>query len=76
LAAKFGVSVDSIDCQIIGPSWGKEITRKALYGLFGFLIVVLLYLAMAFEPKMAISAIIAVLARRIYYRWNLCTSWL
>jgi preprotein translocase subunit SecF len=61
LAAKFGVNVDSIDSQIIGPSWGKEITRKALYGLFGFLIVVLLYLAMAFEPKMAISAIIAVL---------------
>ena len=61
LAAKFGVTVDSIDSQIIGPSWGKEITRKALYGLFGFLIVVLLYLAMAFEPKMAISAIIAVL---------------
>jgi preprotein translocase subunit SecF len=61
LSSKFGVSIDSIDAQIIGPSWGKEITRKALYGLFGFLIVVMLYLAMAFEPKMAISAIIAVL---------------
>ena len=60
LASAFGVSVDSIDTQIIGPSWGKEITRKALYGLAGFLIVVILYLAMAFEPKMAISAIIAV----------------
>ena len=60
LASAFGVSVDSIDTQIIGPSWGKEITRKALYGLVGFLIVVILYLAMAFEPKMAISAIIAV----------------
>ena len=61
LAQKFNVSIESIDSQIIGPSWGKEITRKALYGLFGFLIVVMLYLAMAFEPKMAISAIIAVL---------------
>lgn len=60
LAAKFGVSAESIDTQIIGPSWGKEITRKAVYGLFGFLIVVMLYLAMAFEPKMAISAIAAV----------------
>jgi len=60
LASTFGVSVDSIDTQIIGPSWGKEITRKALYGLIGFLIVVVLYLAMAFEPKMAIAAIIAV----------------
>lgn len=61
LAKEFGVSIESIDTQIVGPSWGKEITRKALYGLFGFLIVVLLYLAMAFEPKMAISAIIAVI---------------
>ena len=61
LSTNYSVSIDSIDTQIIGPSWGKEITRKALYGLFGFLIVVLLYLAMAFEPKMAISAIIAVI---------------
>lgn len=61
LASSFGVSVDSIDTQIIGPSWGKEITRKALYGLIGFIIVVMLYLAMAFEPKMAIAAIVAVI---------------
>jgi preprotein translocase subunit SecF len=60
LAAKFSVPVESIDTQIIGPSWGKEITRKALYGLFGFLICVMLYLAMAFEPKMAVAAIAAV----------------
>jgi len=61
LSKNYGVSVNSIDTQIIGPSWGKEITRKALYGLIGFIVVVLLYLAMAFEPKMAISAIIAVI---------------
>jgi preprotein translocase subunit SecF len=60
LATKFGVTVESIDTQIVGPSWGKEISRKALYGLFAFLIAVMLYLAMAFEPKMAISAIVAV----------------
>jgi preprotein translocase subunit SecF len=60
LASTFGVSVEAIDTQIVGPSWGKEITRKALYGLVGFLVVVILYLAMAFEPKMAIAAIVAV----------------
>ena len=60
LSSKFDVTIDSIDSQIIGPSWGEEITRKALYGLFGFLIVVMLYLAMAFESKMAIAAIISV----------------
>jgi preprotein translocase subunit SecF len=61
LAAKFAVSLNDIDTQIIGPSWGKEITRKALYGLFGFLLVVMIYLAMALEPKMAVSAIVAVI---------------
>jgi preprotein translocase subunit SecF len=61
LAAKFSVSASTIDTQIIGPSWGKEITRKALYGLFGFLLVVMIYLAMALEPKMALAAIIAVI---------------
>ncbi len=60
LASTFGVSVEAIDTQIIGPSWGKELTRKAIYGLVGFLIVVVLYLAMTFEPKMAFAAIVAV----------------
>ncbi|TRZ72515.1 MAG: protein translocase subunit SecF [Streptomycetaceae bacterium] len=60
LATKFSVTTESIDSQIVGPSWGKEITRKALYGLIGFLICVMLYLAMAFEPKMAVAAIVAV----------------
>ena len=61
LTKAFSVSAESIDTQIIGPSWGKEITKKAVYGLIAFLLVVMLFLAMAFEPKMAISAIIAVM---------------
>lgn len=61
LAKSFNVELGSIDSQIIGPSWGKEITRKALTGLIGFLIVIMIYLAMALEPKMAVAAIVAVL---------------
>jgi preprotein translocase subunit SecF len=61
LAATFKVDPSNIDIQTVGPSWGKEITHKAIYGLIGFLIVVMLYLAMAFEPKMALSAIVAVI---------------
>ena len=60
LTQAFNVDIESIDTQIVGPSWGKEITKKALYGLFAFLIVIMLFLAMAFEPKMAIAAIVAV----------------
>ena len=59
LAKSFGVNVNDIDTQIIGPSWGAEITKKALYGLVGFIIVVMLFLAMIFEPKMAFAAIVA-----------------
>ena len=60
IVSTFGVTQGEIDTQIIGPSWGKEITKKALYGLIAFLIVILLFLTMAFESKMAIAAIFAV----------------
>lgn len=60
LVKTFGVKIEDIDTQIVGPSWGKEITKKALFGLFAFLIVVVIFLAMAFEPKMALAAIVAV----------------
>ena len=60
LVKTFGVNIEDIDTQIVGPSWGKEITKKALFGLIAFVFVVVIFLAMAFEPKMALSAIIAV----------------
>lgn len=56
----FGVPVESIDTQIVGPSWGEEITKKAIYGLIAFLLAVMLFLAMVFESKMALAAIVAV----------------
>jgi preprotein translocase subunit SecF len=61
ITSNFGVVAADIDTQLIGPSWGKEITKKALYGLLAFIIVILLFLAMTFEPKMAIAALVAVL---------------
>ena len=56
----FGVPVESIDTQLVGPSWGEEITKKAIYGLIAFLLAVMLFLAMVFESKMALAAIVAV----------------
>ncbi|MEY3254517.1 MAG: hypothetical protein RJA01_523, partial [Actinomycetota bacterium] len=40
LAAEFGVTVESIDTQNVGPSWGEEISKKALQGLIAFLICI------------------------------------
>ena len=61
LSKTFNVAVPNINVMSIGPSWGRDISHKAIDGLIGFLVCVMLYLALAFEPKMAAAAIIAVL---------------
>jgi preprotein translocase subunit SecF len=59
LATTFSVAKSDIDTRLIGPSWGREITRKAITALIVFLLVIIIFLSVAFEPKMAIAAIIA-----------------
>ena len=43
----------------VGPTWGSEISRKALTGLIVVLIAISLYIWLRFEAKMAIGAMIA-----------------
>ena len=59
LADALGIQPEDVQRQLIGPSWGGEITDKALTGLIVFVVLVSLYLAMTFEWKMALAAIIA-----------------
>ena len=59
LAARYNIALETIDIQAIGPSWGEEITRKGLIGLVSFLVIVVIYLAMTFEPKMGLAALLA-----------------
>lgn len=61
LGTRYSIAIESIDVQSIGPSWGEEITRKGIIGLTAFIFIVLLYLALAFEPKMAVAALVALL---------------
>jgi preprotein translocase subunit SecF len=53
------VAADSITVQNVGPSWGADITRTALIGLGVFIILVSIFLAIYFEFRMAIAALIA-----------------
>ncbi|MFI6323123.1 protein translocase subunit SecF [Nonomuraea sp. NPDC050556] len=48
-----------IDVQQVGASWGGEVANKAWIGLGVFMLAIILYLSMAFEPKMALAAIVA-----------------
>lgn len=61
LAAELGIQPDDIQRQVVGASWGGEITNKALTGLAVFMVLVAIYLAVAFEWKMAVSAIVALI---------------
>jgi preprotein translocase subunit SecF len=59
LAAQAKVSVNSINSQDVGPTWGAQISRKALFGLIVVLVAITLYITMRFEWKMAIGAQLA-----------------
>ena len=50
-----------VTLNTVGPTWGHEVSRKALQALIAFFIVLALYLAIRFEAKMSAAAIVAVL---------------
>jgi preprotein translocase subunit SecF len=47
--------------SFVGASWGGQITTKAVQALIAFLIVIVLYLSIAFEWKMAAAAFVALI---------------
>src|SRR6266702_3942560 len=61
LSGKLGVNSDDISVTTVGPSWGSQISGKAIEALIAFLIVIVIYLSIAFELRMAIAAFIALL---------------
>ncbi len=61
LASELGVAESEVRVQIVGPSWGSDITGKAINALIVFLVLVSLFLAVAFEWRMAVAALIALL---------------
>jgi preprotein translocase subunit SecF len=63
LAKLTNTSLDNVEngVQTVGPTWGSSITNKAIEPLIIFFIVVGIYISIRFEPKMALSAFIAML---------------
>jgi preprotein translocase subunit SecF len=59
LARQAGVTPDDVSTQVVGPTWGEEISRQALIGLIVVLVVITLYITLRFEWKMAIGAMVA-----------------
>src|ERR1039457_279319 len=61
LVSHLGVNASKISVQFVGSSWGSQITTKAVEALIAFLIVIVLYLTIAFDWKMAIAAFVALI---------------
>ena len=50
----------AVSVENVGPTWGSDITHKAVEALIVFLIVIAAYISLFFEWKMAVAAIVAV----------------
>ncbi|AOT57963.1 MULTISPECIES: protein translocase subunit SecF [Streptomyces] len=61
IAAGVDVPVKDITAELVGPSWGEQIANKAWTGLGVFMVLVVVYLAIAFEWRMAVAALIALI---------------
>jgi preprotein translocase subunit SecF len=59
LSKRFGVPQNQISQTSIGASWGSQISKKAAEALIAFIVVIVIYLSIAFEWKMAVAALIA-----------------
>jgi preprotein translocase subunit SecF len=59
LESAFHLNQNQMSVQFVGPTWGSQITSKAVEALIIFLIVIVIYLSVAFEWKMAIAAFVA-----------------
>jgi preprotein translocase subunit SecF len=54
-----GVEIEETNVESIGPTFGEEITRRAVQALVVFLAVASIFISIRFEWKMALSALAA-----------------
>jgi preprotein translocase subunit SecF len=59
LASQAKINPDDINVETIGPTWGQQISRKAIRGLLFVLLFIAIYIAWRFEWTMAVGAMIA-----------------
>jgi preprotein translocase subunit SecF len=59
VAGAAGVEANEVSPESVSAEWGSDITDQALIALVVFLVAVVLFLAVRFQPKMAIGAMAA-----------------
>lgn len=59
LATALSVNEQDVKIQLVGPTWGSEVSQNAARALVVFLVLVAIFLAIYFEWPMAVAALIA-----------------
>ena len=59
VAAVAGVPVDDTVVDAVGPTFGREVTNRAVEALLIFLAVVVIFISLRFEWKMALTGLVA-----------------
>ncbi|HEU4424998.1 MAG TPA: protein translocase subunit SecF [Pilimelia sp.] len=57
LAQDLNIAPEQISDNRVSGAWGKQVTQRALYGLAIFIALVMLYLVLRFEWRMAVAAV-------------------
>jgi preprotein translocase subunit SecF len=57
IADAAGIQASQVTVESVSADWGRDITDQALIALVVFLVAVVLFLAVRFQPKMAVGAI-------------------
>jgi preprotein translocase subunit SecF len=60
LAEASGIPADEVSVSTVSPTWGEQITEKALTALIVFFLLIAIYISWQFEWKMALAALAAV----------------
>ena len=61
LAELTGSDIEDVNLNAVGPSWGEEISRKAIRALAFFLVAITIYITLRFELRMAIPTLVALI---------------
>jgi preprotein translocase subunit SecF len=61
IATFYHIAARNVSVTTVGASWGSQVTTKAIEALIAFLIVIVIYLSIAFDWRMAASAFVALM---------------
>ena len=61
VADKLGLSTDSFEVTTIGPDWGASVIQSSLIAFLVSIVLIIIYIAIRFEYKMGVTAIVALL---------------